>query len=143
MFDHYKLLLTPIYYFRQPYTTFYGYILLLAVIYYFPRLYITFDGYILLLALRYSNFARIQVFPAICFLCGLNTRLEFNINSLNQFSFFCNSVVSPVNFNLPFWKCCFIRNTQMLKMLNFQSLKKTDLDIFNWTKPCYSNCNVP
>ena len=133
MFDHYKLLLTPIYYFRQPYTTFYGYILLLAVIYYFPRLYITFDGYILLLALRYSNFARIQVFPAICFLCGLNTRLELFINllALIQFSFFCNSVVSPINFNLPFWKRCFIRNTEMLKMWNVQVLKKTDLVIFN------------
>ena len=133
MFDHYKLLLTPIYYFRQPYTTFYGYILLLTVIYYFPRLYITFDGYILLLALRYSNFARIQVFPAICFLCGLNTRLELFINLLGliQFSFFCNSVVSPINFNLPFWKRCFIRNTEMLKMWNVQVLKKTDLVIFN------------
>ena len=133
MFDHYKLLLTPIYYFRQPYTTFYGYILLLTVIYYFPRLYITFDGYILLLALRYSNFARIQVFPAICFLCGLNTRLELFINllALIQFSFFCNSMVSPINFNLPFWKRCFIRNTEMLKMWNVQVLKKTDLVIFN------------
>ena len=133
MFDHYKLLLTPIYYFRQPYTTFYGYILLLTVIYYFPRLYITFDGYILLLALRYSNFARIQVFPAICFLCGLNTRLELFINLLAfiQFSFFCNSMVSPINFNLPFWKRCFIRNTEMLKMWNVQVLKKTDLVIFN------------
>ena len=133
MFDHYKLLLTPIYYFRQPYTTFYGYILLLAVIYYFPRLYITFDSYILLLALRYSNFTRIQVFPAICFLCGLNTRLELFINllALIQFSFFCNSVVSPINFNLPFWKRCFIRNTEMLKMWNVQVLKKTDLVIFN------------
>ena len=133
MFDHYKLLLTPVYYFRQPYTTFYGYVLLLAVIYYFPRLYITFDGYILLLALRYSNFARIQVFPAICFLCGLNTRLELFINllALIQFSFFCNSVVSPINFNLPFWKRCFIRNTEMLKMWNVQVLKKADLVIFN------------
>ena len=45
-------------------------------------------------------------------------------------------MVSPVNFSLPFWKRCFIRNTQMLKMWNFQALKKTDLDIFNWIKPC-------
>ena len=137
--------MTAIYYFRRPYTTFDGYILLLTAIYHIRRLYITFDGYILLLALRYCDFARIQVFPAISFLCGLNTRLEFNINlsALIHFSFFCNSAVSPVNFNLPFWKRCFIRNSQMLKMRNFQALKKTDLDILNWIKPCYCNCNVP
>ena len=137
--------MTAIYYFRRPYTTFDGYILLLTAIYHIRRLYITFDGYILLLALRYCDFARIQVFPAISFPCEWNTRLEFNINllALIQFSFFCNSMVSPVNFSLPFWKRCFIRNTQTLKMWNFQTLKKTDLDIFNWIKPCYSNCNVP
>ena len=137
--------MTVIYYFRRPYTTFDGYILLLTAIYHIRRLYITFDGYILLLALRYCDFARIQVFPAISFLCGLNTRLEFNINlsALIHFSFFCNSAVSPVNFNLPFWKRCFIRISQMLKMRNFQALKKTDLDILNWIKPCYCNCNVP
>ena len=137
--------MTVIYYFWWPYTTFDGHILLLAAISHIWRLCITFDGYIQLLALRYCNFARIQVFPAISFLCGLNTRLEFNINlsALIQFSFFCNSVVSPVNFNLPFWKRCFIRNSQMLKMWNFQALKKTDLDILNWIKPCYCNCNVP
>ena len=144
-FGGHILLSTAIYCFWRPYTTFDGYILLLAAICHIRRLYITFDGYILLLALLYCNFARIQVFPAISFLCGLNTRLEFNINllALIQFSFFCNSMVSPVNFNSPFWKRCFIRNTQMLKMWNFQTLKKTDLDIFNWIKPCYSNCNVP
>ena len=127
-------------YFWRLYTTFDGHKLLSMAIYYFWLLYITFVGYILPLA-----FARIQVFPAISFLCGLNTTLEFNINflALIQFSFFCNSVVSPVNFSLPFWKRCFIRNTQTLKMWNFQTLKKTDLDIFNWIKPCYSNCNVP
>ena len=137
--------MTAIYYFRQPYTTFNGYIVLLTAIYHIRRQYITFDDYMLLLALRYCDFARIQVFPAISFLCELNTRLEFNINllALIQFSFFCNSMVSPVNFSLPFWKRCFIRNTQTLKMWNFQTLKKTDLDIFNWIKPCYSNCNVP
>ena len=131
-------------YFWRLYTTFGYHILLLTAIYHFRRLNITFHGYILLLALRYCNFTRIQVFPAISFLCGLNTRLEFNINllALIQFSFFCNSMVSPENFNLPFWKRCFIRNTQMLKMWNFQALKKTDLDIFNWIKPCYSNCYV-
>ena len=122
----YKHFLTTINYFRRPYTTFDGYILLLTAIYHIRRLYNTFDGYILLLALSYCNFARIQVFPAICFLCGLNTRLEFNINllALIQFSFFCNSMVSPVKFNLLFWKRCFIRNTQMLKMWNLQALKK-------------------
>ena len=144
-FGGHILRLTAIYYFWGSYTTFDGYILLLTAIYHIRRLYVTLDGYILLLALRYCDFARIQVFPAISFLCELNTRLEFNINllALIQFSFFCNSMVSPVNFSLPFWKRCFIRNTQTLKMWNFQTLKKTDLDIFNWIKPCYSNCNVP
>ena len=144
-FGGHILLSTAIYCFWRPNTTFDGYILLLAAICHIRRLYITFDGYMLLLALPYRDFARIQVFAAIFFLCVLNTRLEFNINllSLIQFSFFCNSVVSPVNFSLPFWKRCFIRNTQTLKMWNFQTLKKTDLDIFNWIKPCYSNCNVP
>ena len=134
-----------VYYFRWSITTFDGYILLLTAIYHIRRLYITFDGYILLLALHYWDFARIQVFRAKSFLCELNTRLEFSISllALIQFSFFCNSMVSPVNFSLPFWKRCFIRNTQTLKMWNFQTLKKTDLDIFNWIKPCYSNCNVP
>ena len=122
----YKHFLTTINYFWRLYTTFGGHILLSTAIYYFWRLYTTFDGYIifdgyiLLLALRYCNFARIQVFPAISFLCGLNTTLEFNINLLFliQFGFFCNSTVSPVNFNLRFWKHCFIRNTKILKMLN-------------------------
>ena len=125
-FGSHILLSMVIYYFWRPYTTSDGYILLLTAIYHIWRLCITFDGYILLLALRYCNFARIQVFLAISFLCGLNTRLEFNINllALIQFNFFCNSMVSPVNFNLPFSKRCFIRNTQMLKMWNFQDLKK-------------------
>ena len=136
---------TAIFYFWGSYTTFDGYIPLLTATYHIRRLYITFDGYMLLLALPHCDFTRIQVFAAISFLCVLNTRLEFNINllSLIQFSFFYNSMVSPVNFSLPFWKRCFIRNTQTLKMWNFQTLKKTDLDIFNWIKPCYSNCNVP
>ena len=78
--------------------------LLLTAIYDIRRLYITFDGYILLEALPYCDFARIQVFSAISFICGLNTRLEFNVNllALIQFRFFCRSVVSPVNFSLPF-----------------------------------------
>ena len=118
-FGSHILLSTAKYYFWRAYTTFNGYILLLTAIYHIRRLYITFDGYILLLTL-------LLVFPAIPFLFGLNTRLEFNINllALIQFSFFCNSMVSPVNFSLPFWKRCFIRNTQMLKMWNFQALEK-------------------
>ena len=120
------LLSTAMCYFWWPYTTFDGYTLLLTAIYHIRRLYITFAGYILLLALQDLDFARIQAFSAISFLCELNTRLEFNINllALIQFSFFCNSMVSPVKFNLLFWKRCFIRNTQMLKMWNFQTLKK-------------------
>ena len=134
-----------IYNFQRPNTFFDGYILLLVAIYYFWRLYTKFDGYILLLALRYCDYTRIQVFPAISFICGLNNRLEFssNLSALIQFCFFCSSVVSHVNFILPFWKRCFIKSTQMLKMWNFQALKKVDLDIFNWIKPCYSHCNVP
>ena len=140
----YKHFLTTINYFWRLCTTFDGCDILLSttICYFwrlyttFLRLYITFNGYILHLALRYCDFPRIQVFPAISFLCELNTRLEFNINllALIQFSFFCNSMVSPVNFNLPFWKRCFIRNIQMLKMWNFQSLKKTDLDITGWNR---------
>ena len=95
---------TAIFYFWRSYTTLDGYIPLLTATYHIRRLYITFDGYMLLLALPYRDFARIQVFAAIFFLCVLNTRLEFNINllSLIQFSFFYNSMVSPVNISLPF-----------------------------------------
>ena len=134
--------MTALCYFRRSYTTFDGYILLLAAIYYFRRLYTTFDGYIphstaiyyfrrlyTTFSFTLLYFARIQVFPEISFLCELNARLEFNINLLALIEF-------------SFWKRCFIRNTE-LKMWNFQTLKKTDLDIFNWIKPCYSNCNVP
>ena len=93
----YKHFLTTINYFLWPFTTFDDYILLLRTIYHIRQLCITFDDYILLLALRYCDFARIPVFPAIFFLCGLNARLEFSINLLPliQFSFFCNSMVSP------------------------------------------------
>ena len=144
-FEGHILLSAAIYYFWRLYTTFHGYILLLTAIYHIRRLYVTFDGYILLLASRYCDFARIQAFPAISFPCELNTRLEFNINllALIQFSFLCNSMVSPVTFSLPFWKRYFIINTQMLKMWNSQTLAKNGLVIFNWIKPCYSNCNVP
>ena len=139
-FNGHILLSTVICYFWQLYTTFDDYILLLRAIYYIRRLYITFDGYILLLALPYYDFARMQVFPAISFNCGLNTKPEFL--ALIQFCFFCSSMVFHGNFNLPFWKRCFTRSTQMLKIWSYQTLKKVDLDIFNWIKPCYSNCNV-
>ena len=144
-FGRHILLLTAIYYFWRAYTTFNGYILLLTAIYYIRQLHITFDGYILLLALLYCDFAITQVFPVISFICGLNIKIEFNINflALIQFCFFCSSTVSPVNFNLPFWKRCFIRNTQMIKMWNFQALKETDLEMFSRIKLCYSNCNLP
>ena len=143
-FGGHKLLSAARCYFWRSCTTFDGHILLLTAIYQIWRLYITFDGYILLLALGYCYFARIQVSPAISFLCGLNTRLDFSTKllALIQFRFSCNSIISPVNFNLSFWKH-FIRNTQMhAKNVKFQVLKKTGLDIFNWIKSCYSNCNV-
>ena len=126
-----------IYYFRRPNTTFDGYILHSTAIYYFRRLYTV-------LALHCCDYARIQVFPEISFICGLNTWLEFSSNllALILFCFFCSSVVSHVKFNFPFRKRYFIRSTQMLKMWNFLALIKADLDIFNWIKPCYSNCNV-
>ena len=131
LFDYYKLLSSAIYYFRRSYTTFGGhillstpfgrYILLLTAIYYFRRVYTTFDGYILLLALSDFDFVRIQDFPAVSSVMDLKVRPKFNINSwaLIQFCFYCSSMVSSINFNLPFWKCCFLRNTQMLKMWNF------------------------
>ena len=110
---------TSIYYFCWPYTTFDGYILFLTARYYFRRLCTTFT-------IKLLGFCKIQIFATISFICLLNSRLEFNINllALIQFCFFCSSMVSSLNFNLPFWKSCFIRNTQMLKTLNFQALKK-------------------
>ena len=133
-FRGYIPLSVAIYYFWRLYTTFDGYMLLLTTIYYIRRLYITFDVYILLLALPYCDFVRIQVFAAISFICGLNIRLEFksNLLALIQFCFFCSSMVSHVNFNLPFWKRFFIRITQILKMWNYQVLKKADLQ--SWAK---------
>ena len=145
IFGGHILLSTAIYHFRRSYTTFDGYILLLTAIYCISRLYTTFDGYTLLLALPYRDFARIKVFPTISFIWGINTGLDFNINLLVliQFYFFCSSMVAPTNFNFRFWKRCFIRNAKMLKMWNYQALKKMDIDIFNWIKTCYINCNVP
>ena len=129
-----KHVLTTINYFWRLYTTFSGhtllsiafggYIILLTATYYLRRLHTTFDGYVLLLAWHDCDFARIQDFPAISRICGLKGRLEFNNNLLVlvQFHFFCSLMFSSINFNLPFWKCCFIKNTQMLKMWNFLDL---------------------
>ena len=74
--------MAAIYYFRQLYTTYGGYILLSTAIYYFRRLYITFEGYILLLALSDCDFLRIQDFITISHTYGLKARLDFNINLL-------------------------------------------------------------
>ena len=116
--------MTAIYYLRQPYTTLDGYMLLATSICYFRRLYTTFNGYILLLALPDSDFARIQDFLAIYRTYELKTGLEFSINLLAivQFYLFCSSMVSSIIFSVPFWKCCFIRNTQMLKLWNLLQL---------------------
>ena len=118
------LLYTGIYYLRLPYTTLGGYILVTAPIYYFRQLYITFGGYILLLALPDCDFVRTQNFLAISCTYGLKARLECNINLLAsvQFCFFCSSMVSSINVNVLFWKLCFIRNTQVLKMWRFLQL---------------------
>ena len=103
--------MVAIYYFRQLYTTYGGFILLSAAVYNFQRLYITFDGYILLLALRDCDFVRIQNFIAISRTYGLKARLDFKINllALIQFSFFCSSMVPFKNSVLleilKCWKC--------------------------------------
>ena len=104
IFHQYNLFSTAIYYLWRPYTTLDGYILLTAAIYYFRRLYTTFDGYILLLALPDCDFVRIQDFITISRLYGLKARLDFNINllALIQFCFFCSSMVSSIDFNVPF-----------------------------------------
>ena len=96
--------MAAIYYFRRLYTTYGGNMLLPTAIYYFQRLYTTFDGYILLLALPDRDFVRIQDFITISRTYGLKIRLDFNINLLAviQFCFFCSSVVTSINFNVPF-----------------------------------------
>ena len=93
-----------IYYFRWLYTTYSGYILLLTAIYYFQQLYITFDSYLLSLVLPDCDFVSIQDFHAIFHICRLKTWLELNINLLAfiQFCFFSSSMVSSINFNIPF-----------------------------------------
>ena len=91
-------------YFGRLYNTYGGYMVLSTAIYYFRQLYITFDGYILLLALPDCDFVRIQDFITISRTYGLKARLDFNINLLVliQFCFFCSSMVSSINFNVPF-----------------------------------------
>ena len=96
--------MVAIYYFRRLYTTYCGYILLSAAIYYFQQVYITFEGYILLLALPDCDFVTIQEFNTISCTYVLKARVDFNINLLVliQFCFFCSSMVSSINFNVPF-----------------------------------------
>ena len=124
--------LTAVNYFQWLYTTFDGYILLttfggyilvLTAMYYFWQLYTTFDAinyfYLYLTAILWE--LRTFLIPKIC---ELKASLEFNINLLTliQFCFLYRSVVTLTNFNWPFWRCCFIRNTQMLKMWNLLHL---------------------
>ena len=120
-FDHYKLLLTAMYYFRRLYPTYGCYMLLSLAICYFRRLCTTLDGYILFLVLPDSGFVRIQDSLAISRTDELKTRLEFKIN-LSAFYCLCSSMVSSIIFNVRFWKRFFIRNNQMLKMWNFLHL---------------------
>ena len=96
--------MAAIYYFRLLYTTYVRYTLVSTATYYFRRLYITFNGYILLLALPDCDFVRIQDFLAIYRTYGLKAKLEFNIYllALIQFCFFCSSMVSSINVNVPF-----------------------------------------
>ena len=73
---------------------------------------------------NYSRFVSIQNFLAISRIFGLKVRFEFNINLLTlvQSYFFCSWTVFSINFNSPFWKCCFSGNAQMLKNRNFRRL---------------------
>ena len=114
----YNHFLTTINYFGQLYTIYGSHILLQTAIYYFRRLYIIFHGYIRLLDLLDCDFVRIQDFITISRTYVLKARLDFNISlsALMQFCFFCSSMVSSINFKAPFYKFCFIRNTQMLEM---------------------------
>ena len=78
--------------------------LLSTAIYYFRQLYTNFNGYILLLALPDSDFLRIEDFLAIYRAYELKTRMEFSINLLAiiQFCFFYSSMVSSMIFSVPF-----------------------------------------
>ena len=109
-FDRYKLLSTAMYYFRQTYTDFDGYILLWL-------LYTTLNFTWLWFC---KNPGHTYNFPHL----WIKARFEFNITllALIQFCFFCSSIVSSINFNSPFWKCCFVKNTKMLKILSFLHL---------------------
>ena len=113
-FNDYILLKAAIYYFRWLYTTYGGYMLLSTAIYYFQRLYTTFS----LIWLWFCKDPTLSCnFPYL--------RFEFSISllALIQFCFFCSSMDGFfIISNVPFWKCCFIRNTQMLKMGNFHHL---------------------
>ena len=139
-FHGYILLSTAIYCFRWPYTTFDGYILLSTAASYFRRLFTSFDcyillstaiyyfrSYILLLALTDCDFIRTQDFSAIPRICGIKARLKASqaiiLLPLIQFYFFCTSMVSSINLNWPFWKCCFFGNIRMLKKWNFFTLR--------------------
>ena len=96
--------MAALYYFRWLYTTYSAYILLSTVLWYYRQLYITFDGYIIPLALPDCDFVRTQDFLAIFRTYGLKTRFEFNINLLTliQSYFFCSSMASSINVNVPF-----------------------------------------
>ena len=107
----YKDFFTTIIYFLQPYTIYDSHILLQTAIYYLQWLYTTFDGYTLLSTVIYyfqllpgCDFVRIQDFITISCTSGLKGRLDFNINllALMQFCFFCSSVVSSIDLNVPF-----------------------------------------
>ena len=97
---HSILLLASIYYFQCVYATFGSYN-------YFHPLYTTFDGYMLLqhykllLALPDCDCVGIHDFPIMSRICGLKSRLEFNINfsTLIQFGFFCSQMLSSANFD--------------------------------------------
>ena len=76
----------------------------MAALYYFRRLYTTFDCYILLLALPDCDSVGAQDLITISRTYGLKARLDFDINllALIQFCFFCSSMVSSMDFNVPF-----------------------------------------
>ena len=80
--------------------------------------------------------------------------------TLIRFWFFCSLMITSINFDWSFWKYCFIRNTQMLKMWNLLllanglqekqvnhqnniplfSFKKTKLDYSNWPIRVHLSC---
>ena len=82
----------------------------MAAIYYFRQLHTTYDGYILLSTVIYylglpgCDFVRSKDFITISHTYGLKGRLDFNINllALTLFCFFCSSMVSSIDLNVPF-----------------------------------------